>query len=48
MTRSEAISLAAVAAFVLIALTLSIRFSMSCHSAGGTVVRGLVWLECIR
>jgi hypothetical protein len=48
MSRSEAISLAAVAAFVLIALTLLIRFSMSCYSAGGTIVRGLVWLECIQ
>ena len=33
-------------------LSLSVRamldFSAKCHADGGTTVRGLVWLECIR
>jgi len=48
MTKSESFYLAAMLTFSLIVLGLVVRDSVSCYSTGGTVVRGLIWLECIR
>jgi hypothetical protein len=48
MTRAEVLRLAVVAVFALVAVGLTIRESASCHNAGGTLVRGVVWLECIQ
>lgn len=46
--RLEAITLTA--GFIVLALVLwaLLHTAAQCHAAGGTVVRGLVWLECIR
>lgn len=43
-------TIAIVAALVILSLSVwaMFDFSAKCHADGGTVVRGLVWLECIR
>jgi hypothetical protein len=46
--RSQSITLAA--GFGILALVLwgLLHTAAQCHAAGGTTVRGLIWLECIR
>jgi hypothetical protein len=41
-------SLAAFLAVMVVALWAMFSTAAQCHAAGGTVVRGLVWLECLR
>jgi hypothetical protein len=40
--------LALMAVIVCLALWASFQTISECHAVGGTVVRGLVWLECIK
>jgi len=39
-----------IAFFAFVAVTLWAMFhtAVDCHNTGGTVVRGMFWLECIR
>jgi hypothetical protein len=46
--RFQAIALALGLTILAIALWAMLHTAAQCHAAGGTVVRGLVWLECIR
>jgi hypothetical protein len=46
--RSEAIALAAGGAIMALVLWALFHTAAQCHAAGGTTVRGLIWLECIR
>jgi hypothetical protein len=48
MTRGEVLRLAVYAVIALLCVGLIIRQSASCHNAGGTLVRGVVWLECLQ
>jgi hypothetical protein len=48
MTREELLRLAVYAVIALLCVGLTIRESASCHNAGGTLVRGVIWLECIQ
>jgi hypothetical protein len=45
--RPRAIALAAGLTILTIALWAMLHTAAQCHAAGGTVVRGLIWLECI-
>lgn len=46
--RSRAIAIAAGSIILVIAWSALLHTAAQCHAAGGTPVRGLVWLECIR
>jgi len=46
--RSEAITIAAGMAILALVLWALLHTAAQCHAAGGTPVRGLIWLECIR
>jgi len=46
--RYQTIALAAGLAILALVLWALFHTAAQCHAAGGTVVRGLVWLECIR
>jgi hypothetical protein len=46
--RSQAIALAAGLSILALALWALLHTAAQCHAAGGTTVRGLIWLECIR
>ena len=46
--RSQAIALAAGLSILTLALWALLHTAAQCHAAGGTTVRGLIWLECIR
>jgi hypothetical protein len=46
--RSEAITIAAGMVILALALWALFHTAAQCHAAGGTTVRGLIWLECIR
>jgi hypothetical protein len=48
MTRAEVLRLAVYAVIAFMSVGMIIKQSASCHDAGGTLVRGLVWLECIQ
>jgi hypothetical protein len=46
--RSQTIALAAGLSIVALALWALLHTAAQCHAAGGTTVRGLIWLECIQ
>jgi hypothetical protein len=46
--RPEAIALAVGLIILAVAIPAMIHITAQCHAAGGTPVRGLIWLECIR
>jgi hypothetical protein len=46
--RSEVITLAAGLGILALVLWALLYTAAQCHAAGGTPVRGLIWLECIR
>jgi hypothetical protein len=46
--RSRAIALAAGLTILAIAWSAILHTVAQCHAAGGTTVRGLFWLECIK
>jgi hypothetical protein len=46
--RSEAITVAAGLTVLALVLWALFHTAAQCHAAGGTPVRGLIWLECIR
>jgi len=48
MTREEVFRLAVYAVIALLCVGPTIRESASYHNAGGTLLRGVVWLECIQ
>jgi hypothetical protein len=44
----QAICLALLAGFTVLTLWAMFITTSQCHAIGGTTVRGLVWLECIK
>jgi hypothetical protein len=48
MTRFEAITLALSAVIFGLGLWATYVSVAQCHADGGTTVRGLIWLECIK
>ena len=46
--RTQTIAVVVALVILLSAVWATVDFSAKCHADGGTVVRGLVWLECIR
>jgi hypothetical protein len=46
--RSEAVTLTAGLIVLTLVLWALFHTAAQCHVTGGTTVRGLVWLECIR
>jgi uncharacterized membrane protein len=46
--RLQAITTATLLAFAALLLWAVFHATAQCHAAGGTTVRGLIWLECIR
>lgn len=46
--RSQSIALAVALGILALALWDLFLTAAQCHAAGGTSVRGLIWLECIR
>ena len=46
--RSQAIFLAVSLGILALALWAMLHTAAQCHAWGGTVVRGPIWLECIR
>jgi hypothetical protein len=46
--RLEALTLAAGLIVLALVLWALLHTAAQCHAAGGTPVRGLIWLECIR
>jgi hypothetical protein len=46
--RSQAIALIVGLTTLAIALSAMLHTALQCHAVGGTTVRGLIWLECIR
>ena len=46
--RSLAIALAVSLSILSVALWATFHTAVQCHAVGGTTVRGLFWLECIR
>ena len=46
--RSQAIALAVFLSILSVALWALFHTAAQCHAVGGTTVRGLFWLECIK
>lgn len=46
--RSQAIALGLAFGVLALALWAMFHTAAQCHAAGGTTVRGLLWLECIQ
>lgn len=46
--RSQAIALAVSLSILSVALWALFHTAAQCHAVGGTTVRGLFWLECIK
>lgn len=47
MTHKRLAMAIALALAAAVSLGAVIHTSIECHSTGGTIVRGLIWLECI-
>lgn len=48
LDRPIAIAIVAALVILLLSVWAMFDFSAQCQADGGTVVRGLVWLECVR
>ena len=48
MNNPEAIALALLAVLAAIFIWILYVTNAQCHADGGTTVRGLIWLECIK
>jgi hypothetical protein len=48
MSKPEAIALTLLAVLAAIFIWILYTTTTQCHADGGTTVRGLIWLECIK